>query len=150
MFHFKLLYGLGVVFWKKNILLAFICLKEKPYSPSHINTEWKFLIEFLKCLRRNVVKAYFDTYCVQYLHAMPFLNFFFRIFTLKNVYICLLFRKVSSSNCHIFTKMFFTHTARPPCLSKIWDDLRDLLPFVQFKKHKKHPRKSYTFSKVSR
>ena len=92
---------------EKKILLAFICLKEKPYSPSDINTEWKFLIEFLKCLRRNVVKAYFDTYCVQYLHAMPFLNFFFRIFTLKNVYIWLLFRKVSSSNCHIFTKICF-------------------------------------------
>ena len=27
--------------------------------------------------------------------------------------------------------------------------LRDLLPFVQFEKHEKHPRRSVNFSKVS-
>ena len=29
------------------------------------------------------------------------------------------------------------------------DVLHDLVPFVQFKKHKKHPRRSVTFSKVA-
>ena len=29
------------------------------------------------------------------------------------------------------------------------DNLRDLLPFVQFKKREKHPRRSFTFSKVA-
>ena len=30
----------------------------------------------------------------------------------------------------------------------IWDALRDLVPFVQFKKREKHPWRSVTFSKV--
>ena len=30
---------------------------------------------------------------------------------------------------------------------QIWDELRDLLPFTQFKKHEKHPWRSVTFSK---
>ena len=32
---------------------------------------------------------------------------------------------------------------------KIWDVLRDLVPFVQFKKHEKHPWRSVTFSNVA-
>ena len=31
----------------------------------------------------------------------------------------------------------------------IWDALRDLVPFVQIKKRKKHPWRSVTFSKVA-
>ena len=30
----------------------------------------------------------------------------------------------------------------------IWDALRDLMPFVQFKKHEKHPERSVTFRKL--
>ena len=33
-------------------------------------------------------------------------------------------------------------------LNKICDALRDLVPFVQFKKREKHPLKSVTFSKI--
>ena len=32
---------------------------------------------------------------------------------------------------------------------EICDALRDLVPFVQFKKHEKHPGRSVTFSKVA-
>ena len=39
---------------------------------------------------------------------------------------------------HFRTKIFYN------C-----DALRNLVPFVQFKKRKKHPRKSVTFSKVA-
>ena len=30
-----------------------------------------------------------------------------------------------------------------------WDALRDLLPFIQFKKREKHPRRSVNFSKIA-
>ena len=33
--------------------------------------------------------------------------------------------------------------------SSICDELRDLLPFVQFKKREKHPWRNATFSKVA-
>ena len=35
------------------------------------------------------------------------------------------------------------------CSSYICDVLSDLVPFVQFKKHEKHPCKSVIFSKVA-
>ena len=35
-----------------------------------------------------------------------------------------------------------------PMLDFKWDTLHDLLPFVQFKKREKYPRRSATFSKV--
>ena len=34
-------------------------------------------------------------------------------------------------------------------LSSIWDALRDLVPFVQFRKREKHPWKNVTFSKIA-
>ena len=40
------------------------------------------------------------------------------------------------------------HQASKDLHNKIWDALRDLVPFVQFKKRKKHPW-SVTFSKVT-
>ena len=43
-----------------------------------------------------------------------------------------------------------TNTIKPPLCNMycICDALRDLVPFVQFRKHEKHPWKSVNFSKV--
>ena len=33
-------------------------------------------------------------------------------------------------------------------LKNIWDDLRDMFQFLRFKRHKKHPQRTVTFSKI--
>ena len=76
------------------------------------------------------------TDCLRDIKKLVFTGLIIYTFTLRLVYFCCTFSKI-----HIIEAFLYC------CIIVICGALRDLVPFVQFRKRGKHPWRSVTFSK---